>query len=137
MKVCKSFTCPCTKELIGQRFVNIVMNWKYALHLDVFLAKNSKCIVIICATCLKSTLKACSLIPPEGNTIHEEWTKCYAIFYNVFEDIKEDFSRKKPINYLHICGKHTLMCNACKSTFICPFKDFFVHFILDEHLFIL
>ena len=72
------------------------MNWKYALHLDVFLANNSKYIVIICATCLKSTLKAYSLIPPEGNTIHEEWTKCYAIFYNVFEDIKEDFSQKNP-----------------------------------------
>ena len=82
MNVRESFTCPClyklttkinvtdktiTKELFGQRFVYRVINWKYALYLDVFIANNSKCIVISCSTCLKSTLRACSLIPPKGD----------------------------------------------------------------------
>ena len=152
MNVCESFTCPClyqltnkinvidktiTKELIGQSFFNRVMSWKYALHLDIFVANNSKCIVISCATCLKSTLKACSLIPPKGNNVCDERTKCYVVFYKVFEDIKKDFSRKKLINCLHLCDKRLLMCNACKSNFICSLKDFLVPFILDEHLFTL
>ena len=58
------------KESIGQDFVNRVMNWKYTLHLDVF--NNSKCTVISCATCLKSTLKVCSLIPPKGGNVCDE-----------------------------------------------------------------
>ena len=107
MNVCESFTCAClykltnkinvvaktiTKELIGQSFVNRVINWKYALHLDIFAANSSKCIVISCATCLKSTLKACSLIPAKGDNVCDEWAKCYVVFYKVFEDTKEDFS---------------------------------------------
>ena len=68
-----------------------------------------------------------SLIPPKEDNICDEWTKCYAVFYKVFEDIKEEFSRKKLINYLHLCDKRLLMCNACKSKIICSFKDFF-HF---------
>ena len=82
MNVRESFTCPClytlttkinvidktiTKELIGQRSVYRVMNWKYELYLNVFIANNSKCIVISCSTCLKSTLRVCSLIPPKGD----------------------------------------------------------------------
>ena len=104
------------------------------MHLDIFVASNSKCIVISCATCLKSTLKAWYLIPPKRNNVCDEWTKCYAIFYKDFEDIGEDFSRKKLINYLYFCDKRLLMCNACKSNFIFYLKDFLVPFILDEHL---
>ena len=55
-----------------QRFVNRIMNWKYALHLDVLVANNIKCIMIGCATSLKSTLKACSLIPPKGDNVCDE-----------------------------------------------------------------
>ena len=49
--------------------------------------------MIGCATSLKSTLKACSLIPPKGDNVCDEQTKRYAVFYNAFEDVKEEFSR--------------------------------------------
>ena len=84
MNVCESFTCLClykltnkinvidktiTKELIGQHFLSRVMNWKYTLYLNVFVANNNKCTVICCATYLKSTVKVCSLIPPKGSNV--------------------------------------------------------------------
>ena len=56
------------------------MNWKCALHPDVLVANNNKYTVISCATSLKSTLMACSLIPPKVANVCDEWTKCYAIF---------------------------------------------------------
>ena len=73
-----------TKELIGQSFANRVINWKYVLHLDIFVANNSKWTVISCATCLKLTLKACSLVPPKGGNVCYEWTKFLSILRKTF-----------------------------------------------------
>ena len=51
--------------------------------------------------------------------------------------LKKTFLEKSLINYLPLCDKRLLICNDCKWNFICSFKDFFVPFTLDEHLFIL
>lgn len=83
MNIHQSFACLCLYKLTTKiNVINKTMTkelivihnkvWIGSMHcisMSLLLITNSKCIVISCATCLKSTLKACSLIPAKGDNV--------------------------------------------------------------------